>query len=140
VANKTNTAIFHPISILEIRKEKSRDAARSRRSKENAEFYELSKLLPLPSIVLGQLDKASIIRLTVACLRLQEVRQCRPGHYGCRCQLSVLSSWTAASVERLSGRLLAPCQQSSAQLLERLFEQQQQQPSGQVLGQQLYCE
>ena len=29
--------------ILELRKEKSRDAARSRRGKENYEFYELAK-------------------------------------------------------------------------------------------------
>ncbi|CAG5136374.1 unnamed protein product, partial [Candidula unifasciata] len=37
--------------ILELRKEKSRDAARSRRGKENYEFYELAKLLPLPAAI-----------------------------------------------------------------------------------------
>merc|ERR1719495_1154117 len=60
----------HPI--LELRKEKSRDAARSRRGKENQEYYELAKMLPLPSAITSQLDKASIIRLTIAYLRLRE--------------------------------------------------------------------
>lgn len=32
-------------SIMELRKEKSRDAARSRRGKENYEFYELAKVI-----------------------------------------------------------------------------------------------
>merc|ERR1719412_793713 len=53
-------------------KEKSRDAARSRRGKENQEYYELAKMLPLPSAITSQLDKASIIRLTIAYLRLRE--------------------------------------------------------------------
>ena len=59
-------------SILELRKEKSRDAARSRRGKENFEFYELAKMLPLPGAITSQLDKASIVRLTIAYLRLRE--------------------------------------------------------------------
>ena len=58
--------------ILELRKEKSRDAARSRRGKENYEFYELAKMLPLPGAITSQLDKASIVRLTIAYLRLRE--------------------------------------------------------------------
>ncbi|KAK2709476.1 protein trachealess-like isoform X2 [Artemia franciscana] len=58
--------------ILEMRKEKSRDAARSRRGKENYEFYELAKMLPLPPQITSQLDKASIIRLTIAFLKLKE--------------------------------------------------------------------
>merc|ERR1719225_2122098 len=60
----------HPI--LELRKEKSRDAARSRRGKENYEFYELAKMLPLSGAITSQLDKASIVRLTIAYLRLRE--------------------------------------------------------------------
>ena len=59
-------------SILEMRKEKSRDAARSRRGKENYEFYELAKMLPLPGAITTQLDKASIIRLTISFLKLRE--------------------------------------------------------------------
>lgn len=61
-----------PCSILELRKEKSRDAARSRRGKENYEFYELAKMLPLPAAITSQLDKASIIRLTISYLKLRD--------------------------------------------------------------------
>ncbi|KAA0190177.1 hypothetical protein HAZT_HAZT009057 [Hyalella azteca] len=57
---------------MEMRKEKSRDAARSRRGKENQEFYELAKMLPLPPAITTQLDKASIIRLTISYLKLRE--------------------------------------------------------------------
>lgn len=65
--------LFRPIhSILELRKEKSRDAARSRRGKENYEFYELAKMLPLPAAITSQLDKASIIRLTISYLKLRD--------------------------------------------------------------------
>jgi len=56
-----------------VRKERSRDAARCRRSKENAEFYELAQLLPLPSAITGQLDKASVVRLTISYLRLRQI-------------------------------------------------------------------
>ncbi|OON17075.1 Helix-loop-helix DNA-binding domain protein, partial [Opisthorchis viverrini] len=52
-------------------KEKSKNAARTRREKENAEFYELAKLLPLPSAITSQLDKASIIRLTTSYLKIR---------------------------------------------------------------------
>ncbi|KAM4853275.1 neuronal PAS domain-containing protein 3 isoform 2-T2 [Thomomys bottae] len=55
-----------------LRKEKSRDAARSRRGKENFEFYELAKLLPLPAAITSQLDKASIIRLTISYLKMRD--------------------------------------------------------------------
>uniref|UniRef100_A0A670KAG1 BHLH domain-containing protein n=1 Tax=Podarcis muralis TaxID=64176 RepID=A0A670KAG1_PODMU len=52
-------------------KEKSKNAARTRREKENSEFYELAKLLPLPSAITSQLDKASIIRLTTSYLKMR---------------------------------------------------------------------
>lgn len=54
-------------------KEKSKNAARSRREKENAEFLELAKLLPLPINITTQLDKASIIRLTTSYLKMRQV-------------------------------------------------------------------
>ncbi|XP_051546526.1 single-minded homolog 1-like isoform X2 [Myxocyprinus asiaticus] len=54
-------------------KEKSRTAARTRREKENSEFYELAKMLPLPSAITSQLDKASIIRLTCSYLKMRVV-------------------------------------------------------------------
>ncbi|XP_044257105.1 protein trachealess isoform X2 [Tribolium madens] len=65
------TPLLEP-GILELRKEKSRDAARSRRGKENFEFYELAKMLPLPAAITSQLDKASIIRLTISYLKLRD--------------------------------------------------------------------
>ena len=54
-------------------KEKSKTAARTRREKENSEFYELAKMLPLPSAITSQLDKASIIRLTTSYLKMRIV-------------------------------------------------------------------
>ncbi|XP_039310061.1 single-minded homolog 2 isoform X2 [Solenopsis invicta] len=54
-------------------KEKSKNAARSRRVKENQEFLELAKLLPLPAAITTQLDKASIIRLTTSYLKMRAV-------------------------------------------------------------------
>lgn len=71
-ANIHDCPFFGWFSILEMRKEKSRDAARSRRGKENYEFYELAKMLPLPPAITSQLDKASIIRLTISFLRLKD--------------------------------------------------------------------
>ncbi|XP_062974259.1 hypoxia-inducible factor 1-alpha isoform X2 [Elgaria multicarinata webbii] len=57
----------------ERRKEKSRDAARCRRSKESEVFYELSHQLPLPHHVSAHLDKASIMRLTISYLRMRKL-------------------------------------------------------------------
>ncbi|XP_075699835.1 hypoxia-inducible factor 1-alpha isoform X2 [Rhinoderma darwinii] len=57
----------------ERRKEKSRDAARSRRSKESEVFYELSHQLPLPHNVSSHLDKASIMRLAISYLRIRRL-------------------------------------------------------------------
>jgi single-minded-like protein len=54
-------------------KEKSKNAARSRREKENAEFFELAKLLPLPHAITDQLDKASVIRLTTSYLKMRTI-------------------------------------------------------------------
>ncbi|XP_017773784.1 PREDICTED: single-minded homolog 1-like [Nicrophorus vespilloides] len=54
-------------------KEKSKIASKTRRERENSEFMELASLLPLPTQVKEQLDKASIIRLTTSYLRLREL-------------------------------------------------------------------
>ncbi|VVC35310.1 Hypothetical protein CINCED_3A022974 [Cinara cedri] len=56
----------------ERRKEKSRDAARSRRSKETEIFSDLGSALPLPASVIGQLDKATIMRLTIASFKIMD--------------------------------------------------------------------
>lgn len=57
----------------ERRKEKSRDAARCRRSKETEVFYELAHQLPLPHSVSSHLDKASIMRLAISFLRTRKL-------------------------------------------------------------------
>ncbi|XP_041070797.1 hypoxia inducible factor 1 subunit alpha a isoform X1 [Carcharodon carcharias] len=57
----------------ERRKEKSRDAARCRRTKESEVFYELAHELPLPHSVTSHLDKASIMRLTISYLRMRKL-------------------------------------------------------------------
>nr|AJG42184.1 hypoxia-inducible factor 1 alpha B [Gymnocypris eckloni] len=57
----------------ERRKEKSRDAARSRRGKECEVYYELAQQLPLPHNVTSHLDKASIMRLTISYMRTRKM-------------------------------------------------------------------
>ncbi|XP_070607071.1 hypoxia-inducible factor 1-alpha [Erythrolamprus reginae] len=57
----------------ERRKEKSRDAARCRRSKESEVFFELAHELPLPHNVSAHLDKASVMRLTISYLRMRKL-------------------------------------------------------------------
>ena len=59
--------------MLNNRKQKSRDAARNRRSKENDQYEALAKLLPLPEAISSQLDKASVIRLTISFLKYKEM-------------------------------------------------------------------
>ena len=54
-------------------KDKSKNAARNRRERENSEFNELGKLLPLPSAITCQLDKGSVIRLTTSYLRMRQI-------------------------------------------------------------------
>ncbi|XP_042201200.1 hypoxia-inducible factor 1-alpha-like [Callorhinchus milii] len=53
------------------RRERSRDAARCRRGKETQMFLELARQLPLPRRLSSQLDKATIMRLTLSFLRLR---------------------------------------------------------------------
>ena len=60
-------------SFFPVMKDKSKNAARNRREKENGEFFELGRLLPLPAAITSQLDKASIIRLTTSFLKMRQV-------------------------------------------------------------------
>eukprot|EP00094_Tigriopus_californicus_P003634 TCALIF_03496-PA protein Name:"Similar to Sim2 Single-minded homolog 2 (Mus musculus)" AED:0.47 eAED:0.47 QI:0/0.33/0.25/0.5/0.66/0.5/4/0/256 len=60
-------------SFIMTKEHKSKNAARNRREKENSEFLELGKLLPLPAAITSQLDKASVIRLTTSYLRMRQV-------------------------------------------------------------------
>nr|ADU87367.1 hypoxia-inducible factor 1-alpha isoform d [Branchiostoma belcheri tsingtauense] len=57
----------------EKRKEKSRDAARVRRTKETEIFYDLAHQLPLAHSKSAQLDKASIMRLTISYLKTRMI-------------------------------------------------------------------
>ena len=70
VANVSSSLLINRVEAM---KEKSKNAARTRREKENAEFYELAKMLPLPSAITSQLDKASIIRLSTSYLKMRAV-------------------------------------------------------------------
>ncbi|XP_023667972.1 hypoxia inducible factor 1 subunit alpha, like isoform X2 [Paramormyrops kingsleyae] len=58
---------------LELKKVRSRDAARSRRSQETEVFYQLAHALPLPRRVASHLDKAAIMRVTLSYLRLHHL-------------------------------------------------------------------
>ncbi|XP_023391105.1 neuronal PAS domain-containing protein 1 isoform X2 [Pteropus vampyrus] len=91
------------------RKEKSRNAARSRRGKENLEFFELAKLLPLPGAISSQLDKASIVRLSVTYLRLRRFAALGAPPWGLR------ASGPPAS--------LAPGRRGPVALVSEVFEQ-----------------
>ena len=55
----------------EKRKEKSRDAARCRRSKEAEIFADINSQLPVSQQAADQLDKTSIMRLAIAHLKLR---------------------------------------------------------------------
>ncbi|XP_064484160.1 protein trachealess-like isoform X3 [Ornithodoros turicata] len=103
--------------ILEMRKEKSRDAARSRRGKENYEFYELAKMLPLPAAITSQLDKASIIRLTISYLKLRDFSQ-----HGDRPWSRDLPPTSSQSSKALKGPLRG---RSMANFAMDIFEQHQ---------------
>ncbi|XP_078517101.1 hypoxia-inducible factor 3-alpha isoform X2 [Lissotriton helveticus] len=60
-------------SIMELRKEKSRNAARSRRGQETEVFYDLAHALPVAHNIRTNLDKASIMRLALSHLKMQRL-------------------------------------------------------------------
>ena len=49
--------LIHIQEIIGQLQDKSKNAARNRREKENGEFFELGRLLPLPAAITSQLDK-----------------------------------------------------------------------------------
>lgn len=63
----------------EKRKERSRDAARCRRSRETDIFTELAAALPVPADQAAHLDKASVMRLAIAYLKVRAVVDSIPG-------------------------------------------------------------
>lgn len=54
-------------------REKSKNAARSRRSKESSEYADLAMVLPLQESIACSLDKASIARLAISYLHLRQM-------------------------------------------------------------------
>jgi hypothetical protein len=60
------------IVLVPCRRENSRISAKIRRENENIEIYELARLLPLPSAVTSQLDKASVLRITISYFKMKE--------------------------------------------------------------------
>ena len=65
--------LFHFRS-SEKRKEKSRDAARNRRSQEADIFNQLCGALPVPSNIQAQLDKSSVMRIAISHLKLSKIK------------------------------------------------------------------
>ena len=59
----------------EKRKEKSRDAARCRRSRETEIFTDLGDTLPVRKEELENLDKSSVMRLAIATLKIEDMLQ-----------------------------------------------------------------
>jgi hypoxia-inducible factor 1 alpha len=57
----------------EKRKEKSRDAARCRRSRETEIFNDLANALPLKQDEIDHLDKASVMRLSISYLNVRNM-------------------------------------------------------------------
>jgi hypoxia-inducible factor 1 alpha len=68
---------FHCFRNSEKRKEKSRDAARCRRSRETEIFTDLAQALPMPQNTVSQLDKASIMRLAISYLKVRSLLNLR---------------------------------------------------------------
>lgn len=68
-----NEILFSLFRNTEKRKERSRDAARCRRSREAEIFSDMSEMLPLSKDDVNMLDKASVIRIAITYLRIRNV-------------------------------------------------------------------
>lgn len=67
----------------EKRKEKSRNAARERRSQESDIFDQIEELLPVPAKTLEHLDKASLIRLAINYVKTRSLVDFLKGKFHC---------------------------------------------------------
>ncbi|XP_076360502.1 LOW QUALITY PROTEIN: hypoxia-inducible factor 1-alpha-like [Tachypleus tridentatus] len=85
----------------EKRKEKSRDAARSRRNKETEIFCQLASHLP---VTFSQLDKASLMRLTISYLKIRQFLN--PVTEIQKSLLPSPSNWDSTFLKALEGFLL----------------------------------
>nr|XP_005996103.1 PREDICTED: neuronal PAS domain-containing protein 1 [Latimeria chalumnae] len=108
--------MIHHLHLQALRKEKSRNAARSRRGKENFEFFELAKMLPLPGAITSQLDKASIIRLTISYLKMRDFANQGDPPWNVRAE-GTPSSSTSVKALGAQGR------RNSNPLISEIFEQ-----------------
>ncbi|XP_034249619.1 hypoxia-inducible factor 1-alpha-like [Thrips palmi] len=72
----------------EKRKEKSRDAARCRRSREMEIFSDLSDALPLPASAVAHLDKASVMRLAICYLKVRSLIHMVPEQVTPKCEVA----------------------------------------------------
>lgn len=59
----------------QVRKEKSKEAARCRREKECEIFADLTDALPVAEITKSTMDKTSIIRLAISFMKLRNIYQ-----------------------------------------------------------------
>lgn len=67
--------------LAKLRKERSAEAARARRNKENGEYDNIKKLLPIDETIAKNLDKASVIRITISFLRMCKFAESGSKHW-----------------------------------------------------------
>ncbi|GFY16622.1 hypoxia-inducible factor 1-alpha [Trichonephila clavipes] len=119
----------------EKRKEKSRDAARCRRSKESEIFSDLSGQLPLPQGTASSLDKTSVMRLTVGYLKIREMTRLFVPSIKNNSDVSPLDSLSGT---HLDGFLLVLSEDGDVVYLSENVEQFIGIPQVEMLGQSVY--
>lgn len=55
------------------RREKSRDAARTRRQQESDTYNEICKVIPIPNKQLAQMDRSTVMRLLISFMKLRKI-------------------------------------------------------------------
>ncbi|GFY42833.1 hypoxia-inducible factor 1-alpha [Trichonephila inaurata madagascariensis] len=119
----------------EKRKEKSRDAARCRRSKESEIFSDLSGQLPLTQGTASSLDKTSVMRLTVGYLKIREMTRLFVPSIKNNSDVSPLDSLSGT---HLDGFLLVLSEDGDVVYLSENVEQFIGIPQVEMLGQSVY--
>ncbi|GIY16052.1 hypoxia-inducible factor 1-alpha [Caerostris darwini] len=125
----------------EKRKEKSRDAARCRRSKESEIFSDLSSQLPLPQGTAATLDKTSVMRLTVGYLKVREMVELFIAPYNHKCRLAIsekLAPKEHDMFKQLDGFFLVLSEEGDVIHLSENVEQFIGIPQVEMLGQSVF--
>ncbi|XP_057377144.1 hypoxia-inducible factor 1-alpha-like isoform X2 [Daphnia carinata] len=122
----------------EKRKEKSREAARCRRSKESEIFTDMANLLPVPASLSSQLDKASIMRLTIAFLKAQSLLGNSVQELCSMWNEEKCSMADACWPQALGGMLLALSSEGDIIYLTENVTQQLGLPQMDLIGQSIY--